>query len=131
MQKPNEFWRVLVFNQCEARLRHLAHTGHSFHLVHPQQNPQQTWRSTFWPLPDNVVEVDWATAAGGVRGGEYDFALCQTLEDLIAALQWGLPRLFAPLGMLGSEAGVSPAVCQAALGQLRPVLEDAFGAFSL
>ena len=123
------FYRVLVFNQCEARLRYLAHTGHSFQLVHPQQNPEKTWRSAFWPLPDNVVEVDWATADGGVRGGEYDLVLCQTLEDLVVARQWGIPRLFVPLGLLGTEAGVSPAARRAALEQLRPFLAGVAVAF--
>ena len=51
MQKPNEHYRVLVFNQCEARLQYLARTGHSLHVVPPQHNPEKRWRSGLWPLP--------------------------------------------------------------------------------
>ena len=85
MQKPNEHYRVLVFNQCEARLQYLARTGHSLHVVPPQHNPEKRWRSGLWPLPDAVVETDRAAAAEGARVGAYDMAFCQTVADLVVA----------------------------------------------
>ncbi len=109
MQKPNEHYRVLVFNQCEARLQYLARTGHSLHVVPPQHNPEKRWRSGLWPLPDAVVETDRAAAAEGARVGAYDMAFCQTVADLVVSRQWGLPALWSPLGLLGADGG---ALCE-------------------
>ena len=103
MQKPNKHYRVLVFNQCEARLQYLARTGHSLHIVPPQHNIEKRWRSGLWPLPATVIETDRAASAEEARAGGYDMAFCQTIADLVVARQWELPVLWAPLGLLGAD----------------------------
>ena len=120
MQKSNDFYRVLVFNRCKVRLRYLARTGHSFHLVNPEQNPQKIWQDVL-SLPDNVVEVEWATADGGAHSGSYDIVLCQSVRDLVISRQWAIPRLFAPLGSFAADTTVPKAVYD----QLQPLLEGA------
>ncbi len=120
MQKPDKTLRVLVFNWCEVRLRHMARTGHSFHLVPPYRNSHKNWHRNFWPLPENVVEVDWSSAECGVRTGDYDLLLCQTLDDLTSTRAWGIPRLFAPLAMDDSASAGQSAL----RAELHSSLED-------
>jgi hypothetical protein len=50
-RRPLIFTEHWYFNPCEARLRYLAHTGHPFDLIHPQQSSQKTWRRAFLSSP--------------------------------------------------------------------------------
>lgn len=99
--------KILTFNRHEPYIELMAAAGHEWAVAPPPEQPDLWWRTSFRPVPGNVLQVPTSMAMDGLRLGNFDLCLSMTLPDLrkcrLAAP--GARHMFVELNMLSESFG--------------------------
>ncbi len=118
MQTFRSSRRIAAFDRCPSALRSIAAAGYAIDLIPTTNRPISAAERVAAPL-QNTRLVEGAEVGQDI----YQALLCWTLEDLLAASAWTLPKIFSPQCMLSEWAGVSVEARRQALQRIAPLLE--------
>lgn len=96
---------ILSFNWHEPYLCLLSKTSHFFKIIEPdvREGVIRKWSREMRPLPQNVSLINKEFALSQLDSGDFDFAICHNLKDLIFIKDFLLPKIMVFHNKLSTE----------------------------